>query len=220
LRSRHRDPPSEGAAPSLHPRAPSPCPRHSNQPWLVAPMPLGATVRPSSMAEVVTGGGGAPDSSTVVAMASHSSTCTGSGSAHGSWGRGSEGTTRTLWAKRFRGARLSTPVSSYLREDRIEVSEQNKLKNPRWRLRGREITFWSAPGTSSLGGPTSPARGLQAWSPPTRVLLRFDLLPQRWQYAPPTARGLILRPLRRPGLVPGPRRRRGKCKRPGPHRPG
>jgi hypothetical protein len=28
-----------------------------------------------------------------------------------------------LMAKRFRGARLSTPVSAYQREDRIKVSE-------------------------------------------------------------------------------------------------
>jgi hypothetical protein len=111
--------------------------------------------------------------------------------------------------------RLSTPVLAYLREDRIEVSKQNKLKNPRLRLGGRELTFWSAPGTSSSGGPLSPARGLHAWSPPTRGLLHCDLPPQWWQCTPPTARGLILRPLRRPGLDHGRRRRRGKHGRPG-----
>jgi hypothetical protein len=34
-----------------------------------------------------------------VATTNPSSTCTGSGSAHGGWGRGSEGTTCALWAK-------------------------------------------------------------------------------------------------------------------------
>jgi hypothetical protein len=62
----------------------------------------------------ITGGGGAPDSSTAVATGSPSSTSVGSGSAHEGWGRGSEGTTLVLWDKRFRGARLSTPVSVYL----------------------------------------------------------------------------------------------------------
>jgi hypothetical protein len=75
------------------------------------------------MVAAVTGGGGAPDSSIAVATDSPSSTCVRSGSAHGGWGRGSKGTTRALWAKSFWGARLSTLVSAYLREDRIEVSE-------------------------------------------------------------------------------------------------
>jgi hypothetical protein len=106
--------------------------------------------RPSSTAAAVTGrggapdsstsingGGGMPDSSTTVAMSSPSSTCVGSGSAHEGWGRGSEGATRALWAKRFGGAKLSTPVSAYLREDGIKVSKSHKLKKPRWRLRGQ-----------------------------------------------------------------------------------
>jgi hypothetical protein len=45
----------------------------------------------------------------------------------------------------------------------------------------------------------SSARGLHTWSPPTRGLLHFDLPPQR-QRALPIARGLILQPLRWPGL--------------------
>jgi hypothetical protein len=80
-----------------------------DQPWPVAPMPLGAVasgiVRSSSTTVAVTSGGSAPDSSTVVAMADPSSTCAGSGSVHRDWGRGTEGTTRALWAKRFWGAR-------------------------------------------------------------------------------------------------------------------
>jgi hypothetical protein len=102
-----RSPPM-GVALSLHPRAPSPRPRHSSQPQPVTPMSLGAVVtaviRPSSKATAATRGGGAPDSSTAVATANPSSTYTRNGSVHGGWGRGSEGTTRTLWAKRFRGA--------------------------------------------------------------------------------------------------------------------
>jgi hypothetical protein len=54
-----------------------------------------------------------------------------SGSAHGGWGRGLEGTTRALWARRFRGARLSTPVSAFLREDRSKVNKQHKSENLR-----------------------------------------------------------------------------------------
>jgi hypothetical protein len=61
----------------------------------------------------------------------------------------------------------------------------------------------------------SPAQGLHALSPSTRGLLRFDPPRQRRQCAPSSARGLILQPLQRPGLVFGPRRRRGKCERPG-----
>jgi hypothetical protein len=34
--------------------------------------------------------------------------------------------TRVLWAKRFRGATLSTPVSACLREDKIKISKQSK----------------------------------------------------------------------------------------------
>jgi hypothetical protein len=59
-----------------------------------------------------------------------------------------------------------------------------------------------------------------AWSPPTRGLLRFDLPPQRQQCAILTTRGLILRPLHRPGLILGPHRRRGKHEHPGLHHPG
>jgi hypothetical protein len=47
-----------------------------------------------------------------VAMANPSSTHTRSSSARGGWGQASKGMTRALWAKRFRGARLSTPVSA------------------------------------------------------------------------------------------------------------
>jgi hypothetical protein len=82
------------------------------------------------METMVIGGGGAPNSSTAVATANPSSTCAGSSSVHGDWRRGSEGTTHVILAVLFRGVRLSTPVSAYLQEDRIEVSEQNKLKNP------------------------------------------------------------------------------------------
>jgi hypothetical protein len=77
----------------------------------------------------VTGGGGAPDSSTTVAKANPSSTCTGSGSAHGGGGWGSEGTTRALKAKPFKGGRLSTLVLACLQEDRIKVSKQDNLKS-------------------------------------------------------------------------------------------
>jgi hypothetical protein len=145
---------------------------------------VSTTVRPSPMAAaVIGGGGGVPDSSTVVAMASPSSTCAGSGSAHEGWGRGSEGTTRALWVRHFRGAGLSTPVLAYLREDRSKVNKQNKSENPRWMHQGRELTFWSAPETTSPGSPTSPAWGLHASSPPTRGLLFFDPPPQRRQCA-------------------------------------
>jgi hypothetical protein len=68
----------------------------------------------------------------VVAMANPSSTCVGSGSTHGGCGRGSEGMTRALWARRFRGVRLSTPMLVYLREDRSKANKQNKSENPRW----------------------------------------------------------------------------------------
>jgi hypothetical protein len=61
----------------------------------------------------------------------------------------------------------------------------------------------------------SPAQGLHTSSPSTRGLLRFDPPRQRRQCAPSSARGLILQPLQRPGLVFGPRRRRGKRERPG-----
>jgi hypothetical protein len=104
----------------------------SNTAWAAV---FSVTVRPSSMTATVFGGGGAPESSTAVATANPSSNCTGSGSAYGGWGRGSEGTTRALKAKRLRGARLSTPVSECLREDRIKVSKQDKSKSSRWRLR-------------------------------------------------------------------------------------
>jgi hypothetical protein len=70
-----------------------------------------------------------------------------------------------------------------------------------------KLTSWSAPGLSSLGGTTSPARGLRASSPmtrglrasglPTRGLLRFGPPPRRWQHSPPLARGLT------PGLHDG-----------------
>jgi hypothetical protein len=91
---------TDGAAASLRPRASSPRPRFPSQPRLVAPMTIGAAlstvVCPSSTAAAVTGGGGAPDSSTAVATASPSLICADSGSAHGGWGWGSEGTTRAL----------------------------------------------------------------------------------------------------------------------------
>jgi hypothetical protein len=139
LTLQHHDPPSVAVAPSHHPRAPSPHPCRPGQPRPVAPIPLGGgrlRDRPfSSTTAAVTDWGGAPDSSTTMATANPSSTCTGSGSAHGGWGRASEGTTRALWAKHFRGTRLSTPVSACLREDRIKVSNQDKLKSSQWKLR-------------------------------------------------------------------------------------
>jgi hypothetical protein len=49
-----------------------------------------------------------------VAMDSPSSTCTRSDSTYGGCGRGSEGMTHALKAKRFRGATLSTPMSACL----------------------------------------------------------------------------------------------------------
>jgi hypothetical protein len=41
LTLRHHDPPAAGAAPSRHPRTPSPRPRHPGQPRAVAPILLG-----------------------------------------------------------------------------------------------------------------------------------------------------------------------------------
>jgi hypothetical protein len=90
-----------------------------------------AVVRPSSTVMAVTSRGGATDSSTAEAIASPSSTCAGSGSAHGGWGQGSEDTIGTLWAKRFRGARLNMLVSVYLREDRSKVNKQSKSESLR-----------------------------------------------------------------------------------------
>jgi hypothetical protein len=95
----------------------------SNAAWRAV---VSATICSSSTVAAVTRGGGAPESSTVVARADPSSTCTVSGLTHGGWGQGLEGTTRALWAKRFRGAKLSTLVSACLREDIIEVSKQSK----------------------------------------------------------------------------------------------
>jgi hypothetical protein len=77
----------------------------------------------------VTVGGSALDSSTAATTAGPSSACAGSDSAHEGYERGSEGTTRTLWVQRFRGARLSTLVSTNLREDRRHVSKQRKSEN-------------------------------------------------------------------------------------------
>jgi hypothetical protein len=65
-----------------------------------------------------TGGGGALDDSAVVTTVGSSSASTGNDSALGGWGWGSEVTTRVLSARRFKVARLSTPVSACLREDR------------------------------------------------------------------------------------------------------
>jgi hypothetical protein len=113
------------------------------------------------------------------------------------WGWGSEGTTSTLRARHFRGARLSTPMSVYLQEDRSSINEQSKSENLQWKIRSRELTSWSAPGASSSGGPTShvqglhassPARGLHASGPPTLGLLRFGPPPRRWQRSPVCSR--------------------------------
>jgi hypothetical protein len=82
------------------------------------------------------GGGdwrGALGSSTATTTADSSSTCASSGSAHRGWGRGSEGTTRVLSGRRFKGARLSMPVSAYLQEDRNSVNRQSKSENLRRR---------------------------------------------------------------------------------------
>jgi hypothetical protein len=71
-------------------------------------------VCPSSTAAEGIGGGGAPDASTTATTAGSSSARAGNGSMLRGWGQGSECTTRALNAKRFKGARLSTPVSAYL----------------------------------------------------------------------------------------------------------
>jgi hypothetical protein len=73
-------------------------------------------VSPSSTAAAGTGGSGAIDASAAAAAADTSSACGGTGSVLGGWGRGLEEITCTLNARRFRGTRLSTPVSACLRE--------------------------------------------------------------------------------------------------------
>jgi hypothetical protein len=82
------------------------------------------TSRPSSTTTATTGGGSAAGSSTALATISPYSTCTGSGLAYSGWRWGSEGTTRMLNAKHFKGARLRTPVSAYLREDGTRLASK------------------------------------------------------------------------------------------------
>jgi hypothetical protein len=147
------------------------------------------------MAVAATGRGGVTDSSTTVATTSPSSTCTGSGSAYGGWGQDSEGTTCALKAKRFRGARLSTPVSACLREYRTEVNKQGKvekftMETPRTKTYILEHTwdfFARRPDESCSGA----ARLEPADS--GAVPLRSTASTAR-RCAPPTTRGLILRP--------------------------
>jgi hypothetical protein len=66
-----------------------------------------------------------------------------------------------------------------------------------------------------VGQPDEPCSGATRFEPADSGVLRFDQLPRRRQHAPPSAWWLILRPLRRSGLVLGPHRRRGKRERPG-----
>jgi hypothetical protein len=68
-------------------------------------------------ATAVTGGGGTPNSSTVERLSAQR------------LGVRLGVTPRALRAKRFRGARLSTLVSAYLREDIIKVSKKDKSKS-------------------------------------------------------------------------------------------
>jgi hypothetical protein len=175
--------------------------------------------------------GGALESSAATTTTDSSSACDGGGSVLEGWERGSEDTTHTLNARRFRGARLSTPVSACPREDRKQRQQANQVgRITIKKIRSRRLTSWSAPGLSSPGGLTSPARGLRASTPPTRGLrasgppsrgpLRFNPPSQRRQRSPPLARGLTPRPSQRPGLDRGPHQQQGTHERPGHRHPG
>jgi hypothetical protein len=116
---------SEGTMTTSAPPEPAPT-SGSSDAWAVV---ISTAARSSSTAAAVAGRGSTPDSSTTYATCSPSSACVGNGSARGGWGRGSEDMTHALRARRFRGARLSTPVSAYLREDRNKVNRQSKSEN-------------------------------------------------------------------------------------------
>jgi hypothetical protein len=105
-----------------------------------------------------------------------------------SMGRGSECTTHTLNAKRFKGARLRTSVSAYLRKDRAKISKKIKLMSSRWWLQG-ELTSWSTPGISSPGALMNPTRGLHAWFPPTWGAAPLRLAISTAALHPPMAKG-------------------------------
>jgi hypothetical protein len=117
---------------------------------------------------------GAPDAFTVATTVGSSSARAGNGSTLGGWGRGSGGTMRALNTKCFKGAKLSTLVLAYLRENRKMTSTNKpirKIYNNTSEI--REPTSWSAFGLSSPGVLTSPAWGPCASSPPTQGLLCF-----------------------------------------------
>jgi hypothetical protein len=63
-----------------------------------------------------TGGGGVINGSSAVAAAGTSSACGSTISVPGGWERTSDEITYALDARRFRGVKLSTPVSAWLRE--------------------------------------------------------------------------------------------------------
>jgi hypothetical protein len=85
-------------------------------------------IRSSLAVAAAAGGGSAVVFSTAMATTSPVPVCTVSGSAYGDWGWGSEGTTRALNAKSFKGARLRTPVSVRLQKRQNEVGEWTKRK--------------------------------------------------------------------------------------------
>jgi hypothetical protein len=110
------------------------------------------------------------------------------------------------------GAQLQVPQRCKAEHPSIDVparrqkttstnKSSRKIYNNRSEV--REPTSWSAPGLSSLGALTSPARGLCASSPPTRGLLRFGLPPRQERLVPSPARRLTPRPLRRPQMDRG-----------------
>jgi hypothetical protein len=93
-----------------------PGPAVSDAPMTVRGADDSAIVPTSSTPVTGTGAGGVINTSAVVAAAGTSSACGGTILVPEGWGRASDEITGALDARRFRGVKLSTPVSAWLRE--------------------------------------------------------------------------------------------------------
>jgi hypothetical protein len=100
---------------SIAATAPSPLgPAMSNVPMIAQGADASAVVSTSSTLVTGAGGGGVIDASTAVATAGTSLACGGTILVPGGWERASGEITYTLDARRFRGVKLSTPMSAWL----------------------------------------------------------------------------------------------------------
>jgi hypothetical protein len=143
------------------------------------------------------------------------------------WGRGLEETTRALNARRFRGPRLSTPVSACLREDEYQHKQTSRKSHDRQKLKSetyileRTRAFFTRRSDVPYTGAArfEPCSGTVRLGPAVSSAAPLRLAASTAATLSPMCSGAVPRPPQWQGLDYGPRWRQGTHEHPGLRRP-